>query len=193
MEAPGKSRALLPDHACKELFQNFMKVTISAILFCLISFGTSAQPKSIYRNPGSALSPFRIQKTNGQFYYAENLKKNEPLLLIIFSPDCGHCEHALDTLQRSFKPELKGLQVVLVTEAAHKAQLAPFLEKSGLGKDPVFSNVGIDSSNLIYNVYAYGMLPQFNYYNSKHKLVKTFTGIFPLDSLRTFLHQQPKH
>lgn len=85
------------------------------------------------------------------------------------------------------------MQVVLVTEAVHKVQLKPFLEKSGLAKDPTFYNVGIDSSNLIFNVYAYGMLPQFNYYNSRHKLVKTFSGIFPLDSLRTFLHQEAKH
>lgn len=152
-----------------------------------------AQPKSIYRSSGSPLSPFRIQKTNGQFFYNTILKNNEPVMVIIFSPDCSHCEHALDTIQHTFRAELKPLQVVLVTEAVHKAELKPFLEKSGLNKDPLFAKVGIDSSNLIYNIYAYGMLPQFNYYNAKHKLVKTFSGIFPLDSLRTFLREESKH
>lgn len=171
-----------------------MRFILSVLTLCFFSIGiATAQPKkSIYRDLGAPLSPFRIQKTNGHFYNNARLKKNQPVLLIIFSPDCSHCKHSLDTLQHSFQPELSKLQLVLVTEARHKAELQPFLKASGLDKDPKFTQVGVDSSNLIYNIYAYGMLPQFNYYNANHKLVKTFSGIFPLDSLRSFLHKQPE-
>jgi len=158
-------------------------LSISLFLLCCTGF---AQTKIDYRKKGAPIPAFGIEALNGKIISNAVLKANKPVMLVIFSPDCPHCIHALDTL-KGLTDQLKDIQLVLLTEEVHKAQLEDFLKKSELDKNPSFKYVGTDKSHLIYLIYAYGMLPQFTIYDSKHSLVKTFSGIFPLDSLKMYL------
>ncbi len=107
-------------------------------------------------------------------------------MLMIFSPQCDHCERMLDTL-KGMAGNFKKTQLLLVCEARNKGFLKDFVKKTELAKYPAFGNAGWDGGNLIYDLYTYQLLPQVNVYGANHKLVRTFTGVFPMDSLRQFI------
>ncbi len=46
--------------------------------------------------------------------------------------------------------------------------------------------IGTDSSGFINNVFLYQSLPQINIYSPAHKLIKTYTGEVPIDSLKQY-------
>ena len=164
-----------------------MKKGIAVILYLLLVFPAIAQPKTDYRKKGAPIPPFVIEQLNGRLLTNAILEKGKPVIVVIFSPQCDHCANALDTL-KGMDAALKNTQLILLTEAVHKPFLKDFLVKHSYDKDPLFKNTGLDKGNLVYYIYTYGLLPQFNMYNAQHRLVKTFTGIFPMDSLKMFLH-----
>ena len=145
-----------------------------------------AQQKTDYRAVGAQVPPFVLQKVDGSFITNAQLKPGKPTVLMIFSPQCDHCEHMLDSM-KSLASRLEKTQFVLVTEARNKDLLKDFLHKTGMDTARIFKNVGWDHSNLIYYIYTYHMLPQINIYNAKQQLVTTLAGNFPIDSLRMFL------
>ena len=105
---------------------------------------------------------------------------------MIFSPECDHCDQVLDSL-KTMTQALAHTQAILVTEARHKEAFITFRKSKGLNTSNLFTYWGWDTGNLIYYIYTYRMLPQINIYNSRHTLLKTFAGNFPLDSLRMYL------
>jgi hypothetical protein len=161
-------------------------VSVAAILLSTV-FASLAQSGMDYKTKGAPLPPFSLEKANGSLITNKVLQKGKPVLLMIFSPQCDHCEHTIDSL-RNMPGSFAHMQLLLVTEARNKPELKGFLKKTGLDASPAFRNLGLDKSNLIPYIYTYQLLPQFNIYDAKHKLVKSFAGNFPLDSLRMFIH-----
>jgi hypothetical protein len=48
--------------------------------------------------------------------------------------------------------------------------------------------VAVDSANLIDKLFTYKALPQINIYDgTQHRLIKTFEGFVPLDSLKPYI------
>lgn len=162
-----------------------MKWLVFVFLFCLPMM-VHAQNKVNAKAIGAALPPFTIVKTNGTAITNPLLKKGKPVMVIIFSPECDHCERVLDSL-KTMAGNFKNTQLLLVTEARHKGLLSKFLKKINLDNMPAFNNTGWDGGNLIYDIYTYQHLPQVNIYSERYKLVHTLAGSFPLDSLRYFI------
>ena len=164
-----------------------MKTIVAAALLMLLSAtGLPAQPKTDYKKKGAPIPSFVLEQIDGRLLTNAVLKPGAPVLFIIFSPQCEHCAKALDSLT-GMRERFKKTQVILLTEALNKPYLKDFLEKHNYAAQPLFKYVGLDRSNLVYSLYTYGLLPQFNIYSAKHKLVKSFTGIFPMDSLKMVL------
>lgn len=159
---------------------------LTALLLICVSTLALAQSKINYKKRGAAIPPFTLEAANGQILTNAVLRPGRPVLLMIFSPDCEHCSHKLDTLS-ALGGGFKSTQVLLVTELRNKANFAPFMKKKGLNKLPQFKNAGLDRGDLIANVYTYQLLPQYNFYNAQGKLVKTFSGNAPVDSLQMFI------
>jgi len=152
----------------------------------LLPFVLQAQPKTDYKKMGASLPPFVIQKADGTSFNEQSLQKGKAVMVMIFSPQCDHCEHYIDSM-KALIPMLKNTQVVFVTEARNKDGLKDFVQKKSLQKIPAFRQAGYDKGNLIYFIYTYQLLPQINLYDTRHKLVKTFTGNFPMDSLQLYI------
>ena len=159
-----------------------------ALFVCLIMLASSqAQVRQDYRKKSAPIPPFTIEHPNGKEFSNSVLKAGKPVLLAIFSPQCDHCALALDTLQQ-FGSSLHNTSLILVAEARNKPYLKLFLAQHGFDTAAEFRHIGTDKGNLIYDIYNYGLLPQFNIYNAQHKLVKSFSGVFPMDSLKMYLH-----
>ena len=69
---------------------------------------------------------------------------------------------------------------------AMRSYMPSFYQASGVGKHPEIV-VGLDSAGAVDRLYEYRMLPQINIYDKNRRLVKTFYGDVPLDSLKKYV------
>jgi thiol-disulfide isomerase/thioredoxin len=170
-----------------------MKYFTYLLLLCLVLVNVAAAQKKLtpqqpnYKKMGSPLPPFVLEKTAGGTFTNTNLQKGKAVMLMIFSPQCDHCEHMIDSL-KNISHMFKNTQLVLVAEDRNKQLMKDFIKKTNIGSHQLFKNVGTERGNLIYYIYDYKILPQVNFYTSNYKLVKTFTGTSPLDSMKMFIH-----
>lgn len=156
------------------------------LLVCCLPILLSAQSKINYKATGAPIPPFKIQNEKGKVLTNADLKPGKPVLLMIFSPQCDHCELMLDSM-KNIAAAFAGTQPILVTEARNKDLFTDYRKGKGADLGKLFSFSGWDAGNLIYYIYTFRLLPQVNVYNSKHRLVHSFAGNFPLDSLKLFL------
>ena len=140
-----------------------------------------------YHAIGSPLPAFTIEKWNGTAYSSTALKPGKAVMIVIFSPDCDHCEHTIDSLM-GMKDKLANTQLVFVAEAIHKSAMKPFVKKVGMDANKQFANAGIDKSGLIPLIYTNKVLPQIMLYNRKHQLTQVFDGGFTIASVQAALH-----
>ncbi|MBS1782903.1 MAG: redoxin domain-containing protein [Bacteroidetes bacterium] len=139
-----------------------------------------------YRKKGARIPPFVLEKTLGGTFTNINLKPNKPVMLMIFHPLCEHCSYTFDSL-RKYKSQFKNTQLVMVAEDRNKDYMKGFIKKMNLKNEPLFQNIGTEKGNLIYYLYTYEVLPQVNFYDKNYKLIQTFTGRSPFDSLKMFI------
>lgn len=158
---------------------------LSVFLF-VCSFLGFAQSQPDFKKIGAPLPPFVIAKTAGGTFSNAQLKAGKPVMLMIFSPQCDHCEHMIDSIKH-ISYQFKETQLVLVAEDRNKDYMVDFVKKTGILSAPLFKNIGTDKGNLIYYTYTNKILPQVNIYDEKHRLVKTLDGNFPMDSLKMYI------
>lgn len=114
------------------------------------------------------------------FYKKENVGKGKPLLLMLFSPECSHCQHAAaDIVQH--KEELKGITIVMATMHTI-SQMNGFAETYGLKALP---NVilGKDIYYTLPSFYGIRNLPFMAFYNKKGSLIDAEEGSLPMEKV----------
>jgi hypothetical protein len=75
----------------------------------------------------------------------------------------------------------------LMTNPKFKEYLPGFMKKVHTMQFPQMQ-VGYDDSDFIKQTFLYESLPQINIYNDQRKLIKTFTGETPFDSLKQYIY-----
>jgi hypothetical protein len=151
--------------------------------------GPPQPPKDLsqeYRKHGSPIPPLAIEKLDGQLVTNAQLQKGKSVWLMIFSPQCEHCEHMVDSI-KGLGDKMSNVQLIMVAEPRNKEFLAGFIKKKGLADDPMFQQLGTDKGNLIYNIYNYQVLPQINIYDTKQHLETTAFGSFIMDTVKNYL------
>src|SRR6476620_4557357 len=89
--------------------KNIAVFLLFSILFVNVLSAQITDPK-----PGSALPSFKILKTNGGYFTSNDIKKNVPVVLNYFAPDCDHCIKLMDQLFKKIH-ELDKASIVMVT------------------------------------------------------------------------------
>ena len=140
-----------------------------------------------FTKKGAPIPPFKVEKVDGKFITNADLKDGKPVMIMIFSPECDHCEHMVDSM-KMIADKFKTTQLLLVAEDRNKKLMGGFITKTGIGSHPLFQKIGTNKGELIFSIYTYKILPQINFYNSKHLLEKTFDGNYPFDSVKMFIH-----
>jgi thioredoxin-related protein len=155
------------------------------ILFCLVllSFRSFAQTDSslppFKRFPN--LPPLQLLLADSTTKYTKNdIPKNKPVLLMLFSPDCSHCQHTAEEMVQR-KEELKNISIVMVTLHTIK-EMNVFVKKYGLKQLPNVT-VGKDIYYIMPSFYAVKNFPYLAFYNKKGKLIKGFEGSMPVSKI----------
>jgi hypothetical protein len=149
-------------------------------LFYLAAFMvvfSTADAQVIQKNKNKGIPPFNIQLVNGTYFKAVDLKKDQPLMLVYFDPDCDHCRLFIDDLVKQVNLFPK-VQIVLITYVPLQ-QVQKFVNGSPLGKCAAI-RVGTEGTTFVVR-YHYDIV-QFPYvalHDSKGKLLATYESTVP--------------
>lgn len=167
------------------LKKQFLLALVLLCSFVGFSQTDTAQAAPYLRFPGVPAFQLLLGDST-TFYKKESLPKNKPVLLMLFSPDCSHCQHAAEEMVQH-KDELKNIQIVMAT--LHSiSQMNAFAETYGLKALP---NVvlGKDVYFILPSFYAIHNLPYMAFYKANGDLIRTVEGALPVDKVLELFRQ----
>jgi len=118
------------------------------------------------------LPMFHILTTDSVNVTTAKLKKDKPVMIIYFSPDCSHCQHLMYELKPKLK-ELTGVQIVMISFVQYK-MIKEFYRDFGLSAYP---NITVGTEGYTYEMqklFDIKTTPYIAIYDKKGKLVKTY-------------------
>lgn len=103
----------------------------------------------------------------------EDLKKNQPTMLILFSPDCEHCKQETEEIIKHID-NFKKINIVMATMLPME-KMKTFYETYQLSR---FDNivVGYDKFFILPSFYDIKSLPFLAFYDKKKNLISVFDG-----------------
>ena len=153
-----------------------MKV-ICATLFLAISFSISSQGQSVIEAPYKrfpTIPPVKLLLTDSStFFTKEDLSKKKATMIMLFSPDCDHCQHETEEIIKHIDAFEK-IQILMATIAPFD-KMFDFFNKYDLKR---FDNIvmGKDVNNLLPSFYDIRNFPFLAFYNKKKELISVFEG-----------------
>jgi thioredoxin-related protein len=154
------------------------------LFFSLIIVAGCTQAQQNGKHNIDNLPPFHILKPDSTWFTPASLKKNKPVMIIYFSPDCSHCQH----LMYEMKPKMKNfdkVQIVMITFTDYDrlAMIRNFVRDFDLKKYPNLT-VGTEAHTyLVQQYYQVTTTPYIAIYDSKGKLAKAYDKAPTVDEL----------
>jgi thiol-disulfide isomerase/thioredoxin len=132
--------------------------------------------------PPPAIAPYHILNTDSVYLTPANLKKNMPVMIIYFSPDCPHCQHFMNEMKPKMKA-FRNIQIVMITFVTQLKAIQVFYRDYDLKKYPNFT-VGTEGySYLVQKYYHIASTPYIALYDKNHKPVKDYEKAPSIDDL----------
>jgi thiol-disulfide isomerase/thioredoxin len=169
-----------------EVHPTVSNLTIPGTAF-LRSVNSEMEVKFDYKQMNAPLPKFTILNYENKNTTNDVLQTGGNLVLIMFNPTCEHCEDETRLLiQNIFM--FKKSKILMVAAPVQTPNLSYFETNVKFSQYPSTITVAIDSAKLIDKIFTYKTLPQINIYDGKSmRLMKTFEGFTPLDSLRQYI------
>lgn len=126
-------------------------------------------------------------RTAGDYTFMNeaDFDNNGNLFVMMFNPTCSHCEDVTFMLEKN-AALFEKTKVVLLANKMMTMYIPYFAERHQIAYHP-FMYIGYDSSRFIDNAYLYQALPQINIYGPDRKLIKTYAGEVPVDTLKKYI------
>ncbi|RYY13510.1 MAG: hypothetical protein EOO04_31760 [Chitinophagaceae bacterium] len=136
-------------------------------LLILLTLATSAQD-----NAAKPMAPFEITTITNQEFKSFQVKRNEPVIIMYFSPECDHCRDLTKEIVKNIK--LISTKPLYMITYFPIAEVKKFANDLSLQKYPSIK-VGTEGMKLIvqkhYNIRNF---PFVVLYNKSGKMVKMF-------------------
>jgi thiol-disulfide isomerase/thioredoxin len=161
---------------------NMKKYTllVSFFILSLVSFSqgdSTASPSSRFKifPPAKFLLP-----DSATFFTKADLPKNKPILLMVFHPECDHCQHETEELTKNIE-QFRNIQIVMATMVP-VTEMKNFIEKYKLSQ---YDNIIVaqDVSFFLPPFFQFNNLPFLAFYNKKQKLIDTFSGSMKIEAV----------
>lgn len=154
---------------------------LSALLFVLPSFSqTEVKPEPPY-NRFPSVPPFKLLLTDSSTIFTkETLSNKKATMIMLFSPDCDHCQHETEQIIKH-KNALEKVQIVMATIAPFDKMLA-FYNRYDLKR---FDNIimGREINYVLPTFYNIRNFPFLAFYNKKKELISVFEGSMPIEKI----------
>jgi len=115
---------------------------------------------------------YRILDADSVYRTPANLKKNQPVMIVYFSPDCSHCQHLMNEIKGQIKNFSK-MQIIMVSAVDYR-MIKGFYKDFGIAAYP---NITVGTEGSTYKVLQYYNVkttPYIAIYNRQHKLLKAY-------------------
>jgi len=118
--------------------------------------------------------PIKIMLSDSATIFTKaNLSENKPVFMMMFSPDCSHCQHETEELIKH-KDEMKDVQIVMITMHPME-KMKEFISKYKLSELPNVV-IGRDYSFMLPAFFQMRNLPFLALYDKKGQLIGGFEG-----------------
>jgi cytochrome oxidase Cu insertion factor (SCO1/SenC/PrrC family) len=160
-----------------------MKKGLFVILLAFLVKLTTAQvlpPDSPAYKRFPTIPPFTVLQVDSTNLTKDQLKKHQPTIIFYFSPDCDHCKHEWNDMEKRMK-DLKKYQIVMITHQPFESMKAFY----NLHKINEYPNIrmGQDTKFFLPPFYRMQSLPFLALYDKRGNLITTFEGNVKIDKL----------
>jgi len=132
-----------------------------------------------------AIPPFSITKVSDSTRFTkDDLSKKKATIIIIFSPDCEHCQHETKELTAHIKL-FKKTQIIMASPLEH-AHLKKFYEEYKIAEYPNII-MGRDPTYFFGTFYRVHSFPAIFIYDRKGKFITSFEGSVPIEKIAEVL------
>lgn len=113
-------------------------------------------------------------------YQKEDLPKKKPVMLMLFNPQCDHCQHETEALIQNID-KFKNIQIVMATTAMYPDMMA-FREKYKLAQ---YQNIVVsrDPDYFLFSFFSIHNFPFHAFYNKKKELISIFEGSMTIEKI----------
>jgi len=161
--------------------------TMKKILFffsLIIAAGCSQAQNTAPKTNIDHIPTFRILNQDSVYITNSVLKKNRPVMIIYFSPDCSHCERMMQEM-KPYMRNFSKVQVVMITfiRTDYLKLLKEFRRNYSLASYPNFLMGTEYPDYAVQRYYQISTTPYIAIYNSKGKLVRAFDKVPKMEDL----------
>ncbi len=159
-----------------------MKTILYLLLVTFTSSAAMAQTDSlpIYRQFPD-VPPFSIARVPDSSTFAKaDLRKRKATIIMLFSPDCEHCQHETRELEANID-SFKNVQIIMISFLNYDL-VKNFYQDYHIGDYPNIV-MGRDSKFFLGTFYKIKNYPSIFMYDKKGKLTKNFEGSVPISKL----------
>ncbi len=135
------------------------------------SYGQDSLP--VYKR-FPTVPPFKmISVKDSTVFQKADLKNKKATMVMIFSPDCDHCQHATKELLAN-AAKFKKMQIVMASAASYE-MIQQFYKDYGIAAHPNIS-MGTDQGYFLSSFYNIKSFPSVFLYDKKGNLTQYFEG-----------------
>ncbi len=156
-----------------------MKKLLFTTLFFLFSYCSFCQTNAANANTPPYISnpdipAFSLYKApDSTAFTNKDLHKRKPTLIMIFSPECGHCQHETTVLQQNMS-HFKNAQILMTTWLPF-SEMIKFYNDYKIADYPQIT-MAWDKKDFFLPYYRVQSYPDLVLYDKKGKFVKSFSG-----------------
>jgi thiol-disulfide isomerase/thioredoxin len=151
-------------------------ICAAAIVFIgLYAHSQATEPDPPYlRFP--TVPPVKLLMVDSATYFSkEKLKKNQPVLYIVFNPQCEHCQHETKEITANID-KFKKIQIIMATPETYDKMKA-FYEEYKLKNYPNIT-MGRDEHFTLPSFFSIRNLPYLAFYDKNQKLISVHEGTY---------------
>lgn len=119
------------------------------------------------------LPAFSFTQFDGSDFTRDSLRPETPTVVMLFDPDCEHCQHELETIQKNIAA-FQGVQLLLVSPA-DRTRLIPFASERGLKALPGVHVLGTDAPAFL-ETFGTTKMPSSFFYDAEGDLRQEMIG-----------------
>lgn len=151
---------------------------------CCLSAQSTASEANYLRYP--EIPPISFTAAGGKVFTNKDLKKHKPVMIMLFSVECEHCQHETQEITEHIDA-FKGAQILMITPFKYDEMYA-FYRGYGIGKHAGTITMGTDSTRRLNMFYHLRFWPGIYIYNKDNRLVYHHEGTTKIDTLVHYLH-----